>query len=217
MRTSRSIVVAILAGLALVACLLAPLTASAATEPAVAGKITRLKGEAKLTRPGAGKSALAEGSVVNVGDRIDTGDEARLELTLADDTKMTLGGNARLVIDEFVYNPEKSQGWAFLDLIKGAFRFTTGKISGMTDKKVTVKTGFASLSVRGTDFWGGPIDDSHGVLVLEGKVEVKTRKGKVLLDTPKAGTMVAGRKHKPSEVKEWGQAKIDRAVATVTF
>jgi hypothetical protein len=44
-----------------------------------------------------------------------------------------------------------------LDLAKGAFRFTTGKLATLTNKDIMVKTNFASLSAHVTDLWGGPL------------------------------------------------------------
>lgn len=180
-----------------------------------AGKVSRLKGEASVIRAGQ-TLPLTEGAGIEANDRLKTGKDARLELTMADDTKLTLGADAELVIDEFVFKPAESKGSALLDVVKGAFRFTTGKLSGMTNKDVRVKTGFANLAVRGTDFWGGPIDDSNGVLVLDGTVEVKTKKGSVTL-TKGLGTMVEGIKHKPAKTKAWKDDKIARAIATIAF
>lgn len=180
-----------------------------------AGKVSRIKGEASLERGGK-TMPLELGTVVHVSDRLSTAKDARLEITLADDTKVTLGANAGLVIDEFVFQPDKGKGTALLNVVKGAFRFTTGKISGLKDKDVGVKTAFANLAVRGTDFWGGPIDESNGVLVLDGEVRVSTRKGKVVLGKGQ-GTMVASRRKKPGEIKSWPEAKVQRAVATISF
>jgi hypothetical protein len=181
-----------------------------------AGKVTRIKGEATVKR-GETMVALAEGTAIEALDRIETGKEARLEVTFVDETKLTLGENAALVVDEFVYKPEVNQGFSLMNLIKGAFRFTTGKIGKLTERRVEVKTGFANLAVRGTDFWGGPIDGKSGVLVLDGVVEVTTEKGKVVLDKPNAGTSVASIGKKPGKAKAWKEDKIARAVATVSF
>jgi hypothetical protein len=179
------------------------------------GQVSRVSGEASVLR-GSQTLTLQIGSEIEALDRLMTGENTRLELVMADDTKLTLGADAELVIDAFVYQPEENHGSAILDVIAGAFRFTTGKISGMTDKSVTVKTGFANLAVRGTDFWGGPIDESHGVLVLDGEVEVANEAGSVTL-TRGLGTMVSSRDVAPEAVKLWPESKIARAIAAVTF
>lgn len=187
-----------------------------AAADAAAGKISRLKGEANAAR-GAVIVVLAEGSEVFVNDKLQTGKGARVEVTFVDETKLTLGANATLTVDQFVFKPETNEGSVLLGVVKGAFRFTTGKLKTVANRKIEVKTGFANLAVRGTDFWGGPIDGANGVLVLDGEVEVATKSGSVLLNSERAGTMVANINRKPGKRKEWSDEKIARAVATISF
>jgi hypothetical protein len=80
-----------------------------------------------------------------------------------------------------------------------------------------VKTAFANLAVRGTDFWAGPIDGTNGVLLLTGKVEVATDRAAVLLDKAKEGTLVASRNREPGRVRPWSPERIARALAGVAF
>lgn len=190
-------------------------TAGTARAGEVVGQVSRIKGEATAERNGQSVK-LELGSPIEALDRIATGEEARLELTMSDETKLTLGAEAELVIDAFVYQPDANSGQALIGVIKGAFRFTTGKLSEMGEKSVTVKTGFANLAVRGTDFWGGPIDDSNGVLVLDGTVEVINAAGSVAL-TRGLGTMVGGLASEPEAAKPWGEEKIARAIAQIAF
>ena len=208
------------ARIALFACLVMAATAFSLAEIAnagdLAGKVSRMRGVAVADRGGA-QVTLIEGAVIYTEDVLTTGEDGRLEITLSDDTLLTLGENANLTVDAFVFEPDASKGTALLTVVKGAFRFTTGKLSGMKDKKVEVKTIFANLAVRGTDFWGGPINDQYGVLVLKGKVEVATPKGKVLIDQPMHGSDVAAIGAKPDQPKAWPTAKRDRALASVNF
>ena len=44
----------------------------------------------------------------------------------------------------------------------------------MTKKDITVQAPFAALAVRGTDFWGGPIQGQYGVLLVSNsRLEVR--------------------------------------------
>ena len=88
---------------------------------------------------------------------------------------VTLGENARVVIDRYVYDPDRSIGAMALKSTRGALRFATGKIHQMDHKDVTVSTPAAALAVRGTEFWTGPIDGQYGALLLKGKVRVSGR------------------------------------------
>jgi hypothetical protein len=111
-----------------------------------------------------------------MGDTLRTGANARLEVTFRDGTKLTLGENARVVIDRYVYNPDRSVGEMALNSTKGALRFTTGRIHDMDQRNVTVSTPYAALAVRGTEFWMGPMGDHYGAQLRKGKVRVSGRK-----------------------------------------
>jgi hypothetical protein len=135
------------------------------------GKVSRVQNQAQV----AGVTA-AVGTNVHMGDALQTGANARLEVTFRDDTRLTLGENARVVIDRYVFNPDRSIGEMALKSTRGALRFATGKINQMDQKNVTVSTPAAALAVRGTEFWMGPMDGQYGALLLHGNVKVSGRR-----------------------------------------
>jgi len=141
-------------------------TASAAS----VGKVTRVQKQAQV-----GSRPAKVGTSVSMNQRLRTGPGSRLQITFVDGTNLTLGENASVVVDKFVYNPAKSTGAMALSSAKGAVRFSTGKIGSMKKKDVTVSTPSAALAVRGTEFWMGPIDGHQGAYVLDGKVDVTSR------------------------------------------
>jgi hypothetical protein len=110
-----------------------------------------------------------------MNDRLRTGANARLQVTFSDDSSLTLGENANVVIDRFVFNPHKSSADVVLNATQGAFRFAGGKIERMQHKNIVVNTPHSALAVRGTHFWAGPIQGKYGVLLLKGKVRVSKR------------------------------------------
>jgi hypothetical protein len=177
------------------------------------GQVDKLQGNAEAYQ-GAQKRNLAAAGDVLFNDKIETGDAARMEATLADDTKVTLGERGRLVIDKFVYNPDK-QGGALSMNVKGAFLFVGGKIEGPTGGNVAIHTPVGTLGVRGTTVWGGFIDGGYGVLVLDGEVTVSTKRGMVTLHKGQ-GTMVYGDKA-PNKAAPWPDARVKAAVATISF
>ena len=63
-----------------------------------------------------------------------------LEISFRDNTKLSLGENARVVIDRFVFNPDESTGELVLSTGTAAFRMVTGKIGEMQNKKINVST-----------------------------------------------------------------------------
>ena len=162
--------------LAIVFFFASPLGAAAAES---VGTITKVQGS---TTP------AANGTPVHMNDRLRTGANARLEVTFNDNSKLTLGENANVAIDRYVYNPTKSSGELALNATRGALRFAGGGIEKLQKKTVTVSTPVAAMAVRGTDFWAGPIDGQYGVLLLKGNVRVSNRAGAVTLNRPGWGT-----------------------------
>ena len=140
----------------------------AAAEPV--GTVSKLMNQASI-----GGRAAAVGLPVNMNDELRTGPNARLQVTFSDQSKLTLGENARVVVDRFVFNPNKSTGELALKASQGALRFAGGQIETLKNKKVTVSTPYAAMAVRGTHFWAGPIEGKYGVLLLKGKVRVSRR------------------------------------------
>ena len=88
--------------------------------------------------------------------------EGRLKIIFRDETVLTLGEKASVVIDRYVYDPRKGVGEAVLQATRGAFRFATGRIKAMKQEQDRVSTPVADIGVRGTEFWGGPIDGPMG-------------------------------------------------------
>jgi len=193
---------------------LAAQAAAAADTPI--GSVTRVQGEATW-RSGHTLLPLGIGAPVFTNQKVATGEEARLLLTFDDGTELTLGENASMTLDKFVYDPAQGTGKMAL-AVKGAFRFVSGQVSKQPDKEVAVTTPVATIGMRGTEFWGGPIDDQAlGVFLIEGSVSVTNAAGEQVLDAPGQGTNIAAPGAAPGAVTVWPQAKVDRAIATVTF
>lgn len=163
----------------------------------------------------AGDRVLAAGDPVFFGERLLTGPGARLEIVFADQTSLTLGENAAMEMDAFVY--DGTGGAMTMNVLAGAFAFTTGLIGQNNHDDVLVTTPVSTIGIRGTRFWGGPIDEAYGVLILEGAVEIATRGGSVVLDEVGEGTSIASAEAAPSEAKLWGEDKKARAFATIRF
>lgn len=175
------------------------------------------KVQASVTAESGGKQrALAAASPLFFGDALASEDGARLEARLADDTRLTLGENARLVIDEFVYSPGAPGARLALSVLQGTFLFVGGRTEASEGGEVQIVTTFATLGVRGTTVWGGPIDGAFGVLVLDGEVSV-TNAGQSVTLGPGQGTTIAGPGATPQPVVVWPQEKVDRAIATISF
>ena len=85
---------------------------------------------------------------VGLGDEVQTGGRSQLQVLLLDKTTFTVGAGARVTIDRFVYDPSRGTRSMAASVVKGAFRF----MSGRPDRAGTtsIRTPIASIGVRGT-------------------------------------------------------------------
>ena len=208
----------------LVLLLTAPVPAFAAT---VIGSVTRVQGDCSGTVEGATRT-LAEGDPVHLDEAVATAEGGRLAITFDDGTVLTLGAKATVTIDRFVYVP-RSQGNAFHASIVGAFRFVSGSLGKTPASTVGVTTPVATVAVRGTDFWGGPIDGLYGVFLTEGAVAVAAGGRETLLDAPGEGMTIApprpplrgaaesAARPVAGAVTVWPADRVSRALASVAF
>jgi hypothetical protein len=180
------------------------------------GTVSRIQGEASGTRSGATRVLALNTSVV-LNETVSTGTAARLEVTFKDNTRLALGENAKLTLDRYVFNPAAGRGTIRFRVV-GAFRFLSGQVSKLTRSDVSVTTPVATVGIRGTEFWGGPIDDQAlGVFLIEGAVRVSNAAGARILNRPGQGTNIARPGAAPGLITFWSQDKVNRAIATVTF
>ena len=73
------------------------------------GAVSRIQGEASGTRGGATRPLGLNASVF-LNEVVATGEAARLEVTFADRTRLTLGEKAELTLDTYVFNPASVGG-----------------------------------------------------------------------------------------------------------
>ena len=88
------------------------------------------------------------GDSVYLGDVVSTGSDGRVGITFNDGSAFDLSPNARMVMNEFVYDPNSKSNSSLLSLTKGTFTFVAGKIAKSGDMKVN--TPVATMGIRGT-------------------------------------------------------------------
>jgi hypothetical protein len=89
-----------------------------------------------------------------MADQVQTGAASQLQLLLLDRTTFTVGANARVTIDRFVYDPAANSRSVGINVAHGAFRFMSGRALGRPSGSVNVRTPVAAIGVRGTIFEG---------------------------------------------------------------
>jgi hypothetical protein len=162
---------------------------------------------------GGGKRALHPAAPVFLKETVETGDAARAMLRFSDRTQVTMGEKASLLVDEFVF---ASGGSTVLKLARGALRYTSG-VGRDPTTEVRLVTPVATIGIRGTDFWVGPIEGAVGVVLLDGVVEIANAGGTVVLDEPREGTLIFGAAVAPGQPAIWPDERIARALATTGF
>lgn len=95
---------------------------------------------------------LPPGTPVFAGDRIRTGADGSVGITLHDDTRLTAGPDSTLLITEFRFNPNTNEGSLLASLLKGTFSVITGLIAKHSPDNVKFKTPTMTLGIRGTEF-----------------------------------------------------------------
>src|SRR5262245_37072152 len=119
---------------------------------------------------GEDQRTLSTGARVHRTEYLETGPEAHAELRLDDQTKLALGPNAGLKLDDFVIGQSNGVTTIGVNMVKGTFRFLTGS---QDSKSYRIETPSATIGVRGTVF-DVYIDGNGDTLVLlhEGEVDV---------------------------------------------
>ena len=116
-----------------------------------AGMIKVSKGAVSIERDGQ-HMAAAVGTPVMVADRLRTGDDGSVGLTLRDNTLLSAGPNSLLVVDKFAYDNAAQDGKMALTIRKGTLSVASGKIAKRTPESVDFHTPTSILGVRGTEF-----------------------------------------------------------------
>lgn len=123
------------------------------------------------------RQPIVPGMVLQERDRIATGANARILLTLPEGSKVKLGESAQLGFDALVARREGQDGSVFLksaiSVVTGAFRFTTDVLSkARSRREVDIRLATVTAGIRGTDLWGKQGGAKEIVCLLEGKIEV---------------------------------------------
>jgi len=113
---------------------------------------------------------LGVGDQVFQNERIETARDARAQLLFIDETTLTVGPGSMVVLDTFVFDPERSAHKVVIDATQGLFRFVSGQRRKDTFE---IRTPVATIAVRGTIL--DMLIDADGrtsVMVVEGAADL---------------------------------------------
>ena len=116
-----------------------------------AGMVKTLKGVAHVERGGQ-RLPISVGTVVHPRDRLVSGPDTTVGLTLRDDTRLTLGPNSSLDLAKFAFNSTTHQGELSATVKRGTLAVISGKVAKASPEAVQFNTATVTLGVRGTAF-----------------------------------------------------------------
>lgn len=118
------------------------------------GLVDESVGEVTATRADGTRVALTQDTPVYQGDVIETADDAALSITFIDETAFSLGEDARMVLDEMIFDPDTMEGSSTFSVVQGVFMFVSGEIAANNPDEMIVRTPVATIGIRGTQVGG---------------------------------------------------------------
>lgn len=102
--------------------------------------------QANLPSSGPGQAKVDD--LVYQGDVVQTGANGALSISFVDGTSFKISSNARMELNELVYDPKSTSNSMVFSLGKGAFTFLAGNVAKTGNMKVD--TPVATMGIRGT-------------------------------------------------------------------
>jgi hypothetical protein len=128
----------------------APTTAPDDAQPAgdePIGNVATLTGTATVTRNNAPTTLKLKDDIF-LNDVVQTSANSTLGVTFNDATTFNLTANARITIDNYVYEDGGKQNSALFDIAQGTVAFVAAEVAHSGDMKISTPT--ATLGIRGT-------------------------------------------------------------------
>ncbi len=139
----------------------------AAAEPS--GQAVAVVQDAAASGTGGARVLQVNGAIF-AGDVIKTDGRGSAQVMFADNTRMVIGPNSQVTLDDFVFKSSTTVSKFSIDALRGSFRFITGA-SAKTAYSINTPT--ATIGVRGTQFEGHVADDGTTTVALwEGAVTI---------------------------------------------
>jgi len=143
-------------------------SASFAQQPS--GNVVKVDPAVNASGPGGARLLELEGAVF-MGDEIVASPYGLAQIRFVDDTRMVIGPNSRLRIDEFVFSSDLTAQEVTITALKGAFRFISGN---SPSEAYSIRTPTMTIGVRGTvvDFYAAVNGTESGAIFHDGSGDV---------------------------------------------
>lgn len=172
------------------------------------GQVSEAAGTITVTHPDGTQGTLLSGGQIFQGDVLQTGAKASVSIVFADDTVFSLAEDARMVMDEMVYDPDTQTGIFKTQVVSGVFSFVSGQVAKTAPDGMVVTTPTTTIGIRGSTAMAnaaGEGSESTITLVPDvdgnvGELSISTRAGTQVLNQPNASTTVTSAFAPPSQV-----------------
>jgi len=171
------------------------------------GEISELRGNGEISRKDSNDTLIAElASDIFSFDTVKTGN-GRMAVEFLDSTILKLTEHSRVVIDEYIFDPDPSKSKLALKMASGTARFITGKLGKIDKKNISIRTPSATIGIRGTDFTTTVDELGRSLIILlpdengnsSGEITVETWAGVEILNEPFQATMVQTMDSQPTK------------------
>ena len=165
------------------------------------GDITELKGYGQILRDEPYAATLD----FNINSYDDVRTRAgRIGITFLDNSTVRLTEHSKLIIDEYIYDPNPDKSKMALQFASGTIRFTSGAFN---KKNVELSTPTANIAVLGIDFTCTVDETGRSLIILlpdeygdaSGEIIVSTATGQVTLNRPYQATTTSVYEANPSK------------------
>ena len=164
------------------------------------GEVILHEGNGAVQRTNGDEEVTAKELDIFSYDTVKTG-KGKTAIEFIDQTRVDVTEHSKLVIDEFVYDPNTKTGTLSLKASLGTVRYASGQIAKNSKQNVKISTPTATIAVRGTDFTM-TIDEigSSTIILLPscntqgkcyvGEIAVESDAGQVILNQAFQATVV---------------------------
>ena len=132
--------------------------------PPEIGQVQEVEGSVTATGADGLTVELGIGSSVYQGDVLETSADGAVNILFLDGTTFALGGDAKMVLDQLIYDASANTGSSLMSVLTGTFIFITGEVAKTGPEAMQVRTPAGTIGIRGTKV-GCNLDISDGVSI----------------------------------------------------
>ncbi|QQG36050.1 MAG: VCBS repeat-containing protein [Micavibrio aeruginosavorus] len=178
-----------------------------ANDASPVGSVREVSGDATVTHTDGSSEKITLGMEIHQGDIVETAAGGAVNIVFVDESSFAVSSNARMTIDEYIFDPAAQSGETNVSILRGIFVFTSGLIGRDDPDDVQIDTPVGSIGIRGTTIAGTINPDGESqITVVEGAIVIRNGSGEVTLDQQYETATLTGHE---DQIVERGQLGTD--------